>query len=58
MCQIVGGVYYFADDVTRSCVTKCPTKVHNTWGDRLIFKCVKNCTRKQYRDVTTYECVY
>lgn len=50
MCQIVNSVYYFADDVSRSCVTACPMKVHSTYGDRLVFKCVKICTRKQYRD--------
>lgn len=58
MCQIIAGVYYFADDITRSCVTECPTKVHNTWGDKITFKCVKTCSRKQYRDITTKQCTY
>lgn len=50
MCEIVAGVYYFADDLTRSCVTACPMRKQKTYGDRIAFKCVKTCTRKQYRD--------
>lgn len=45
MCQIVSGVYYFADDVSRSCITQCPMVIYSTYGDRIDFKCVKNCSR-------------
>ena len=45
MCHVISGVYYFADDVSRSCVTKCPMIKYSVYGDKINFKCVKNCSR-------------
>lgn len=53
MCQIVNNVYYYAEDVSRSCVTACPMKLHKTFGDRITFKCTPVCSTKQFRDTTT-----
>ena len=53
MCEIVAGVYYFAENITRSCATECPMKLYSTYGDRINFKCDYNCSRDQYRDNAT-----
>ncbi len=55
---MVGGTYYFADAVSRSCVTECPMVLHSTWGDRIDFRCVGTCSREQLRDNATKECEY
>jgi hypothetical protein len=57
-CQMVGSVYYYADDPSRSCVTNCPMFVYGTYGDKIDFKCVSYCSRGQFRDNSTGTCVY
>lgn len=49
-CKIVNTIYYFAETMSRTCVTECPMFVYKTFGDRINFKCVEVCTREQFRD--------
>ncbi len=55
--MVNGTVYFFADNVSQSCVRTCPLK-NLTWGDTFTLKCDRNCSRNQYRDNITVRCTY
>ena len=55
---MVGATYYFAENVTQSCVTACPSLTHYTFGDVFTSKCEADCTRDQFRDNVTKRCTY
>ena len=55
---MVGAVYYFGEDNSRSCVTSCPMLEYSTYGDRITLRCASICSRGQYKDNTTGLCVY
>jgi len=55
---MVNSTFYFAENITQSCVTTCPSLTYKTFGDIFTSKCALGCSRNQYRDNTTRRCVY
>lgn len=53
-CFAVGGVPYYADDVSRTCVQKCPL---TRWADTNLFKCVYTCPSNYFRNNNDQTCV-
>lgn len=53
-CYAVGGVAYYADDVSRTCVQKCPM---SRWADTTLFTCVPTCPTNYFRNNNNQVCV-
>jgi hypothetical protein len=55
-CSIVGGIQYVADNLTRTCVPKCPASEHN-FADMAKQLCVARCPDGFYGYNSTLKCV-
>ncbi len=55
-CSINVGVQYVADNLTKYCVSGCPSTVHN-YADMIKKLCVAVCPYNKYGDNNTLTCI-
>jgi hypothetical protein len=57
-CQIIGGIQYYADNLTKKCVSRCPEQnVVINYADTAKLLCVAVCPWNKFGDNTTLRCL-
>lgn len=57
-CQIIGNIQYYADNLTKKCVSRCPEQnVIINYADTVKRLCVAVCPLETFGDNTTLRCL-